>query len=178
MSNNYQSFLEAAKKVEDSFAKNLTDVVKASKKQDMYEHWDIVGKLEGETFKFEVKGQKRFNRKDPEPQDEMACIEYVNVNGYPGWVRGEADYIVFQRKVYDWLIVNRKELWDMVHDKLKERNFSKSDREWFEPKEPYATYDRSFFGKKDKFCWVPFEDIEKLKDIKKINNENDIQTTN
>ena len=47
-------------------------------------------------------------------------------------------------------------------NKLKARNFSASDRKWFEPKEPYATYDRSFFGKKDKYCWVPFEDIEKL----------------
>ena len=170
MSDYLKDFLEAAKKVEDSFAKNLTDVVKASKKQDMYEHWDMVGKLDGESFRFEVKGKKKFNRKDPETQDEMACIEYVNVNGYPGWIQGNADYIVFQRKVYDWLVVNRKELWDMIHDKLKERNFSASDRQWFEPKEPYATYDRSFFNKKDKFCWVPFEDIEKLKDIKKIKN--------
>ena len=93
-------FLEAAKKVEDSFAKNLTDVVKASKKQDMYEHWDMVGKLDGETFRFEVKG-KNLIEKDPETQDEMACIEYVNVNGYPGWIQGNADYIVFQRKIYD-----------------------------------------------------------------------------
>ena len=58
-----KAVLEAAKKVEDSFAKNLTDVVRASKKQDMYEHWDMVGKLDDEAFRFEVKGKKKFNRK-------------------------------------------------------------------------------------------------------------------
>ena len=58
MSDYLKDFLEAAKKVEDSFAKNLTDVVRASKKQDMYEHWDMVGKLDGESFRFEVKGKE------------------------------------------------------------------------------------------------------------------------
>ena len=166
----WQEYVKQGKIVEENFAKNLTDVVKASKNQDIYEHWDMVGKLDDKISKFEVKGRKKFNRKDLKTQDEMACIEYVNVNGHLGWIRGNADYIVFQRKVYDWLVVNREELWDMVHNKLKERNFSASDRKWFEPKEPYATYDRSFFGKKDKYCWVPFEDIEKLKDIRKIKN--------
>jgi len=52
-----------------------------------------------------------------------------------------------------------------VKAKLEERNYSPSTLDWRE-KEPYATYDRSFFGKQDKFCWVPFEDIEKLKHTK------------
>ena len=96
-----------------------------------------------------------------EPQDEMACVEYVGVKGYPGWVQGKADAIAFKRNKYKWLVVNRQELWDMVKAKLEERDYSASTLDWRE-KEPYATYDRSFFGKQDKFCWVPFEDIEKL----------------
>ena len=63
MSDYLKDFLEAAKKVEDSFAKNLTDVVRASKKQDMYEHWDMVGKLDGEAFRFEVKGKRNLIEK-------------------------------------------------------------------------------------------------------------------
>ena len=95
----------------------------------------------------------------------MACVEYVGVAGYPGWVRGGADYIAFKRKEYSWLVVDRQELWDMVKQRLEERDYSASSGPWYE-KEPYATYDRSFFGKQDKFCWVPYKDIEKLKHIK------------
>ena len=125
------------------------------------------GGFKGQIYRFDIKDMKKFNRKDIETQDEMACVEYINVSGYPGWVQGQSNYIVFKRK-NGWLLVNREELWDMLKTKLEERNYSPTDRKWFEPKEPYATYDRSFFGKKDKFCWVPFEDLEKLKDIHKL----------
>ena len=161
MSDKWKSFREEAKIVEEDFAKNLEKPIQADKNQNFLEHWDVQGTLNGKLSKFEVKGLKRFNRKDPEPQDEMACVEYVGVAGYPGWVRGGADYIAFKRKKYPWLVVNRQKLWDMVKKKLEERNYSGTTNPWYE-KEPYATFDRSFFGKKDKFCWVPFEDIEKL----------------
>ena len=63
--------------------------------------------------------------------------------------------------------MDRKELWDMLKGKLEKRNYSASTGPWYE-KEPYATYDRSYFGKQDKFCWVPYEDIEQLNDITKL----------
>ena len=159
------SFGAQAKIVEKEFAKNLKDPVWADNSQNYTEHWDVQGTLNDKFLKFDVKGMKKFNRKDPEPQDEMACLEYVGVGGFPGWVQGQADYIAFRRRKYPWLIVNRQALWDMLKLKLEERNYSKSDKPWYE-KEAYATYDRSFFGKKDKFCWVPFEDLEKLDHIK------------
>ena len=83
------------------------------------------------------------------------------------WVKGKSDYIAFKRIKYPWLVVNRQQLWEMLEAKLKERNYSPSLKPWYE-KEAYATYDRSYFGKKDKFCWVPYEDIEQLADIKKL----------
>jgi len=165
MNDKWKSFREAAKKIEEEFAKNLENPIWANDHQNRREHWDVQGTLNGKLLKFDIKDLKKFNRKDPEPQDEMACIEYVGVAGYPGWVRGEADYIAFKRKKYPWLVVNRQALWVMLKGKLEERNYSASTNPWYE-KEPYATYDRSFFGKKDKFCWVPFEDIEKLEHIK------------
>ena len=165
MSDKWKSFREEAKIVEEEFAKNLENPIQADKNQNYLEHWDVQGTLNDKLSKFEVKGLKKFNRKDPEPQDEMACIEYVGVAGYPGWVRGEADYIAFKRKKYPWLVVNRQALWVMLKSKLEERNYSASTGPWYE-KEPYATYDRSYFGKQDKFCWVPFEDIEKLEHTK------------
>ena len=91
----------------------------------------------------------------------------MGVAGFPGWVQGGADYIAFKRIKYPWLVVNRSQLWEMLEAKLKERNYSPSIKPWYE-KEAYATYDRSYFGKKDKFCWVPYEDIETLKDAEKL----------
>ena len=144
----WEEFRKRAKLIEEDFAKNLENPTWADNNQNFTEHWDVKGTLNGELLKFDVK-------------DEMACVEYVGVAGYPGWVRGGADYIAFKRKEYSWLVVDRQELWDMVKQRLEERDYSASSGPWYE-KEPYATYDRSFFGKKDKFCWVPFEDIEKL----------------
>ena len=165
MSDEWKSFREEAKIVEEDFTRNLENPTRADNNQNFLEHWDVQGTLKGELAKFEVKGLKKFKRKDHEPQDKMACVEYVGVTGYPGWVRGKANYIAFKRIKYPWLVVNRQTLWDMVEQKLEERNYSKSNKPWYEI-EPYATYDRSFFGKKDKYCWVPFEDIEKLKHTK------------
>jgi len=158
---------EKAKIDEAEFAKRLENPVMADYQQNTLEHWDVEGTLDGRLLKFEVKGLKKLNRKDPEPQDELACVEYVGITGHPGWVQGKSDYIAFKRIKYPWLIVNRKQLWEMVETKLKERNYSPSIKPWYE-KEAYATYDRSYFDKKDKFCWVPYEDIETLKDVKKL----------
>ena len=158
---------EKAKIDEAEFAKKLENPVMADYRQNTLEHWDVQGTLDDRLLKFEVKGLKRLNRKDPEPQDDLACVEYVGITGHPGWVQGKSDYIAFKRIKYPWLVVNRKQLWEMLEAKLKERNYSPSLKPWYE-KEAYATYDRSYFGKKDKFCWVPYEDIEKLKDIKKL----------
>ena len=165
MNDKWKAFREEAKKIEEEFAKHLENPVWANGHQHRREHWDVQGTLNGKLLKFDVKDLKKFNRKDPEPQDEMACVEYVGVAGYPGWVQGEADYIAFKRIKYPWLVVNRQALWVMLKGKLEERDYSASTGPWYE-KEPYATYDRSFFGKKDKFCWVPFKDIEKLEHIK------------
>ena len=158
---------EKAKIDEAEFAKRLENPVMADYQQNTLEHWDVEGTLDGRLLKFEVKGLKKLNRKDPEPQDELACVEYVGITGHPGWVQGKSDYIAFKRIKYPWLIVNRKQLWEMVETKLKERNYSPSIKPWYE-KEAYATYDRSYFGKKDKFCWVPYEDIETLKDARRL----------
>ena len=165
MTDEWKKFREEAKAVEEDFAKNLENPVWANGHQNRREHWDVQGTFNGELLKFDVKGLKKFNRKDPETQDEMACVEYVGVAGFPGWVQGEADYVVFKRKEYLWLVVDRQELWDMVKQRLEERNYSESTNPWYE-KEPYATYDRSYFGKKDKFCWVPYKDIERLNHTK------------
>ena len=101
---------------------------------------------------------KRKNRWDKNTQDECAWVEGTNVHGNIGWVKGLADYIVFERGDC-WLAVNREELLNFVQEKLKKNSYA-------EGKKPYHVYQR--WGKKDKITLVPFTDIEDLKDIEKL----------
>ena len=157
----WKEFRERAKIVEESFAKNLIDPVWANDYQDMHEHWDVEGTLDNKLLKFDVKGMKKVNRWDNKKQDDIAWVEGTNVRGKPGWVKGKADYIVFERNEY-WLLVNRQELLNHIQDKLKEKGYETG-------KGIYQIYQRE--GRLDKITMVPFQNIEQLTDIKKINKD-------
>ena len=157
----WKEFKERAKIVEESFAKNLTNPVWANDYQDMHEHWDLEGTLDNKLLKFDVKGMKKVNRWDNKKQDDIAWVEGTNVRGKPGWVKGLADYIVFER-IDHWLLVNRQELLNHVQDKLKEKGYETG-------KGVYQIYQRE--GRLDKITMVPFQDMEQLTDIKKINKD-------
>jgi len=119
----------------------------------------VQGTLDGQLLKFDVKGMKKINRWDNKTQDDIAWIEGTNVRGYPGWIKGKADYIVFERPEY-WLIVDREELFKFTWSKLEENNFRKG-------KNIYEVYQRD--GRLDKITMVPFKDIEQLTNVKRIN---------
>jgi len=151
-------FREQAKIVEKNFAKNLKEVEWANDEQDMFEHWDVKGLFKGEVLKFDVKGKKKVNRADANSQDEIAWIEGTNVWGKPGWIKGKADYIVFERNDY-WLVVDRKELYNYVVEKVKENGVQQG-------RGIYKVYQRA--GRQDKITMVPFDNIEKLINIHKV----------
>ena len=159
-------FRQQAKIVEQNFAKHLKDVKWANDEQDMFEHWDLKGLFKGHVFKFDVKGKKKVNRSDANSQDDIAWVEGTNVRGKPGWVKGKADYIVFER-IDHWLLVNRQELLNHVQDKLKEKGYETG-------KGVYQIYQRE--GRQDKITMVPFQDMEQLTKVKRINKnaENNI----
>jgi|TARA_Y100000296_G_scaffold78942_1_gene102316 hypothetical protein len=155
----WEEFREKGRIVEKIFTqKHLTNVIKSSNYQDFNEHWDVQGDFDGRTLKFDVKGLKKTNRWDANIQDENAWVEGTNVRGRPGWVKGKADYIVFERNNY-WLMVNREELFNFVNNKLKENSYAQG-------KIPYHVYQRE--GRQDKITLVPYVDIENLKDVKKL----------
>ena len=162
----WQEFRARAKIIEQNFAKNLKDPIWANDYQDMQEHWDVKGTLDNELLKFDVKGMKKVNRWDNKKQDDIAWVEGTNVRGKPGWVKGKADYIVFERPDY-WLIVGREDLFKFTWSKLEENNFRKG-------KNIYEVYQRE--GRLDKITMVPFKDIEQLTNVKRINKnaENNI----
>ena len=155
----WEEFKRLAKITEENFAKNLKDPVWATREEDMFEHWDVKGILDNELLKFDVKGMKKKNRWDNKLQDDIAWVEGTNVRGKPGWVKGKADYIVFERLDY-WLLVWREDLLNLVNLKLKENNFQKG-------KGVYQIYQRD--GRQDKITMVPFEDMEKINKVKRIN---------
>jgi len=155
----WEEFRRKAKLVEQAFAqRHLSDILWANSEQDKYEHWDVEGALNGKTLKFDIKGLKKTNRWDSSTQDECAWVEGTNVRGDPGWLKGSANYIVFERNDC-WLTVNREELLNFVQEKLKKNSYATG-------KKPYHVYQRE--GRKDKITLVPFKDIEELKDIKKL----------
>ena len=159
--NKWASFVRKGKLAEKLFAqRHLSDIKWANSEQDRYEHWDMEGGLDGKTSKFDVKEMKKINRWDPKTQDVLAWIEGTNNGGKKGWIKGLADYIVFERESY-WLLVNREELFDYTWAKLKDAGFPKG-------KKAYHVYDRAYWGKRDKLTLVPYEDIEKLNDITKL----------
>ena len=59
------------------------------------------------------------------------------------------------------MIINRDELFKYTCMKLESAGFPKC-------KKPYHIYDRAYWGKKDKLTLVPYEDIEQLNDITKL----------
>ena len=155
----WEEFKRQGKIIEENFAKNLDNPVWATREEDMFEHWDLKGSLEGKLLKFDVKGMKKKNRSDSKFQDDIAWVEGTNVRGKPGWVKGKADYIVFERTDH-WLLIDRQELLEHVESKLKEKNFEKG-------KGIYQIYQRE--GRLDKITMVPFQDMEQLTNVKRIN---------
>ena len=157
----WDSFIHKGTLDEERFAqRHLTNIKWSNNYQNVREHWDMEGSINGKTSKFDVKGMKRKNRWDKNTQDECAWVEGTNVHGDIGWIKGKANYIVFERGEY-WLAVNRQELWDFVSEKLKKNSYPTG-------KKPYHVYDRSQWGRKDKITLVPYTDIELLKDVIKL----------
>ncbi len=111
----------------------------------MFEHWDVEGVFNGNKYKFDVKTTKRNT-------EDSTWVEGTNVNGDLGWVKGIADYIVFER-IDSWLVVDRKQLLNMTMEKLKQNNFQKG-------KGIYLIYQRN--NRKDKITIVPFNDMKEF----------------
>ena len=158
-------FIEEGKKIELSFSKFLEKPIASTRKQDMFEHWDVKGTLpslrEKVILKFDVKGQKKENRSDKSYMNSSTWIELKNVQGKAGWASGKADYIAFNR-MQEWLLVDRKELLNFTEEKIKSLGFK-------EGKELYHVYTRA--GKKDVIVKVLFEDLESLRSSKKLSKK-------
>jgi hypothetical protein len=87
---------------------------RSTRAENMFKHVDyfLTGKTkkgEKTEIKVDVKARKKTSRRDNKFNDEWTWIEFRNVQGKPGWVHGDADFIVFEREK-DFVLANRKEL--------------------------------------------------------------------
>ena len=138
------------KEAELSFAKQyLKDYEFSNKEQDMFEHWDVKGTIFGSEYKFDVKALKRNSRDDPTYKNDSTWVEGTNVLGNKGWLKGEADYIVFER-IENWLMIHRAELLEWTLMKLRENNFEQG-------KGFYKIYQRQ--QSKDKITLIKYDDV-------------------
>lgn len=127
-------------------------VEKASKHQDMHEHWDF--KVRDSLI--DVKGLKKTSRSDSFFNHDEIWIELQNVRGNKGWLRGKADYIAFEHSKH-FLIVSRQDLLDWCKSKITNRSFVSSPKEAL-----YRLYQRK--NRKDIISIIKTEDF--VKDVK------------
>jgi len=141
---------------ENKFATDyLKDFTVATQHQDMFEHWDVEGiliDLSDKPLKFDVKALKRVNRNDESLSDEITWIEGTNVRGNPGWIKGKADYIVFERNGR-WTVVEREALYRWTADKIRRKGNKKG-------KGLYELYQRP--NRKDIITQIKFDDIDTI----------------
>ena len=144
------------RQAENNFAKDyLQNINWATQDQDMFEHWDVEGilaYLSDEPLKFDVKALKKVNREDDNFNDDVTWIEGTNVRGNDGWIKGKADYIVFERED-KWTVINRKELFNWTINKIR-GNGNKIGKGF------YQVYQRP--NRKDKLTLIKFSDIDNI----------------
>ena len=104
-------------------------VKSATKEENIFKHIDFfLSKLkEGEGIKstsVDVKARKKNERGDKFFNDDWTWVEFVNVHGQDGWLKGKAEFISFER-AGDFVIVPRKGLFNWVKQAIADSNGGK-----------------------------------------------------
>lgn len=90
-------------------ANNGWEIIRhADSSEDMFSHWDLLVKTPNGLKTVDVKAHKHIYRNGPLLPNWL-WIEWLNVRGDKGWLRGEADYIAFEY-FNTWLIYERESL--------------------------------------------------------------------
>lgn len=99
----------AVNQIEQMAADREYEVKKASRDEDMYDHFDYRFIKGEQVIKVEVKAMKRVSRSDSSGQETWIWVEFKNVQGEKGWLYGKADYVAFELEDA-FLFVDRKDL--------------------------------------------------------------------
>lgn len=117
-------------------------VVKSSKHDDIHKHIDYYV----DNMSVDVKGDRHL---------DCIWLEVDNVNGDKGWLKGEADFIVFDiKELNSFCCFKREDLLRFVEQNVVEYTDDKKDYLKF--------YTRAKWGKKDKIVKVKYSNIKHL----------------
>lgn len=126
--NFYKTGLEKEYEFCDSLIKNCGGSCKhSSRKEDIFDHIDIIWTLNNKKYTFDVKALKKTNRSDSFSDDSIHWVELQNVLGKPGWLYGKANYIVFELKKC-WIVIQRKKLITLIKNKVINKKISNSKK--------------------------------------------------
>ena len=151
--------LEAGQTAEDLFVKMAIgrgwEIKPTSASENIDDHFDYRIKKGHETYKIEVKGKKRIDRADANPQDELVWIELHGVRIHDaGWLFGKADLIAFQMNA-SFRIVKRSDLVALVCKLIDYKSQVDSPKHAL-----YKTYSRA--GRSDILTMLRCEDLKEV----------------
>jgi len=149
---------EIGQKAEDLFVevcwKKGYQATKSSKEKDIYDHIDYYVKNKtGDIKAFDVKSRKRASRGDSKFNDDWIWIEFKNVRGNKGWIKGKADFIAFELE-NAFLVVGRADLREFCKKRIKDTK-TRVHKPW---EARYKLYTRR--GRKDVLTQIKTQDIK------------------
>ena len=102
----------------------------------------------------DVKAKKKISRSDSQEQDQLLWVEFLNVQGREGWLRGQTDVIAFERDD-DFVLIKRNYLLGMCQVKcdLSKKVTNSKDA-------LYKGYQRE--GRKDLISIIKMSDVLEL----------------
>ena len=140
-SGNFYEELFYKKVIEKGF-----DYRKSTNEEDWYMHIDCYVNNYG----VDIKGNRHL---------ETIWLEYTNVNGNKGWLRGKAFYIaMFIVELNCFSIYKRIDLLNYIKENTKQKTNNKKDY--------LKLYTRQKWGKKDEIVKVKYDHIKHLELIK------------
>ncbi len=138
-------FIKNGKRVEQAFAKLFLLSEFPTQDEDWNEHWDVEIPEFG---KVDVKGLKKVQRLNDNPDENFHWIEIKSVIVGNGWAYGDADCFAFELLDY-FLVVSKGNLHKLISEKVKKK--------YVEKPEPYKLYQRC--GRKDVITLVKTVDL-------------------
>lgn len=136
--------IKKGQETELKFLEKFPLVRRATKEEDIYEHWDVMVNIDGDVVKVDVKGTKNDNRFDPYPNENIHWIEIQNADGNTGWLYGDSDLIAFETEDY-FILVGTLKLRRFLERKM---GYTKNTIKEINPKHVKDPY--TFFQRKDR----------------------------
>lgn len=158
--------VKQGREAEEKFLKIYPLIRKATKKEDTFNHWDVMVEIDDNAVKVDVKGIKNDDRFDPYPNENINWVEIQNADGNTGWLYGNSDLIAFETEEY-FILVGTLKLRRFLEEKMGYTQETIKDIQPKNVKDPYVFFQRK--GRKDILVKVKTIDLMhiKYKSVKK-----------